>query len=250
MDVLLLPDGARVGFPVVAAEEVALHHRQPDPDDRDEAPPPLPVGAADGRGGREPEGDGVEEVGEGDGGEGVEEVGEGLVGDAKGAMRHDVGTVGEVEEPCVQGRDLGPEDAVGLGEPRGSAGEIEAREEDIVGGLQARRRQGEDVFRGEVGKRGDEGDDGGEEEDGEGLGDGPGEWLHRGGGGDRLDLLGAIPGYELRDEEGAQSEEEGFEAVGMLVLTWLVGANFEARRYERVEGDHDTGEYLCQGWCY
>ena len=83
--------------------------------------------------------------------------------------------------------------------------------------MQACGGGGEDVFRGEVGKGGDEGEDGGEEEDGEGFGDGSGDWLHGYRDSDRLDLLGAVPGYELGDEEGAQSEEDGFEAVGMLV---------------------------------
>lgn len=64
-----------------------------------------------------------------------------------------------------------------------------------------------------MGEGGNEGADGGNEEDGEGLGDRAGDWLDRGRGGDCLDLLGAIPGYELRDEEGPQGEEEGFEAV-------------------------------------
>ena len=78
---------------------------------------------------------------------------------------------------------------------------------------------GEDVFRGEIGKGGKEGEDGGDEEDGEGFGDWWRDWLHGDWGSDRLDLLGAIPGYEFRDEEGSQGEEEGFETVGMLVQT-------------------------------
>lgn len=76
-----------------------------------------------------------------------------------------------------------------------------------------------------MGKSGDEGEDGGEEEDGEGLGDRPGDRLHRGRRSDRLDLLGAIPGYELGDEEGPHCEEEGFEAIGMSVRPAMVGCD-------------------------
>lgn len=68
-----------------------------------------------------------------------------------------------------------------------------------------------------MGKSGNEGEDGGDEEDGERLGDRPRDCLHRDRGSDCLDLLGAIPVYELRDEKGPHSEEEGFEAVGMSV---------------------------------
>lgn len=66
-----------------------------------------------------------------------------------------------------------------------------------------------------MGQGGKEGDDGGDEEDGEGFGDGSRDWLHGDRGGDRLDLLSAIPGYELGDEEGSNCEEEGFETVGL-----------------------------------
>ena len=159
----------------------------------------------------------MEEVGEGDGGEGVVEVCGRLVGVAEGTVSQDVGTVGEVKEPGVQRGDLGPQYTVSLGEAGEATGKVEAREEDIVGGLQARGCCCEDVFRGEVGKGGDEGEDGGDEKDGERLGDGPGDWLHGNRGSDCLDPLGAVPGYELRDEEGPHSEEEGFEAAGMSV---------------------------------
>ena len=135
MDVLLRSDGTRVGFPLVAAKEITLHHCEPDAYDRNDVAPSLPVGARDGRGSREAEGEGVEEVRKGDGGESVVEVCGWLVGVAEGAIGQDVGTVGEVEKPCIQGRDLGPQNAVGLGKPRRSAGEIEAGEEDIVGRL-------------------------------------------------------------------------------------------------------------------
>lgn len=217
MYVLLRPDGARVGLPLVAAEEIAFHYCEPDAEDRDEVAPSLAVGAGDGGGGREAEGQGVEEVGEGDGGKGVVEVGGWFVRVAEGAVGQDVGAVGEVEEPGIQGCDLGPQDAVGVGEAGGSASEVEAGEEDIVGGLQAGGCCGEDVFWGEVWEGGDEGEDSGDEEDGERFGDGPGDWLHGDRGGDGLDGLGTIPGYEFRDEEGANSEEEGLDAVGMSV---------------------------------
>lgn len=62
MDVLLRSDGTRVGFPFVAAEEITLHHRETHADECDEATPPLAVGARDGGGSRETEGEGVEEV--------------------------------------------------------------------------------------------------------------------------------------------------------------------------------------------
>lgn len=135
MHVLLRPDGAGVGLPLVAAEEVAFHDREADAEDRDDVAPAFAVGARDGGGGREAEGEGVEEVGEGDGREGVVEVCGWFVGVAEGAVGQDVGAVGEVEEAGVHGGDLGPEEAVGVGEARGSAGEVEAGEEDIVGGL-------------------------------------------------------------------------------------------------------------------
>lgn len=82
----------------------------------------------------------------------------------------------------------------------------------------------EDVLRGEVRMGGNEGEEGGDEEDGEGLGDGLGDWLYKDRRSDCLDLLGAIPGYELGDEERPQCEEEGFETVGMSVEAGLVGA--------------------------
>ena len=69
---------------------------------------------------------------------------------------------------------------------------------------------------------GNEGEDGGDEEDREGLGDRSRDWLHRDRGSDRLDLLGAIPGYELGNEEGADGEEEGFEAAGISVRRCLL----------------------------
>ncbi len=128
MDVLLRPDGARVGFPVVAAEEVAFHDREAHPHDGDEVAPPLPVGGGDGGGSREAEGEGVEEVGGGDGGEGVVEVCPRLVGVAEGTVGQDVGAVCEVEEPCVHGSDLGPQNGVSLGETGDPAGEVEACE--------------------------------------------------------------------------------------------------------------------------
>lgn len=78
---------------------------------------------------------------------------------------------------------------------------------------------GEDVFWGEVGKGGQEGEDGGDEEDGEGFGDGLRNWLYGDRGSDGLDLLRAIPGYKLRDEEGSEGEEEGFETVGVSAQT-------------------------------
>lgn len=116
MDVLLRPDGAGVGLPLVAAEEVAFHDAEADAEDRDDVAPPLAVGAGDGGGGREAEGEGVEEVGEGDGWEGVVEVCGRFVRVAEGAVGQDVGAVGEVEEAGVHGGDLGPEEAVGVGE--------------------------------------------------------------------------------------------------------------------------------------
>ena len=66
MDVLLRSDGARVGFPFVAAEEIAFQHRETHAYECDEAAPPLAVSARDGGGSREAEGEAVEEVGESD----------------------------------------------------------------------------------------------------------------------------------------------------------------------------------------
>ena len=103
--------------------------------------------------------------------------------------------------------------------------------------------RGEDVFGGEVGEGGKEGEDGGDEEDGERFGDWWRDWLHGDRGSDRFDLLRAIPGYELRDEEGSHGKEESFEAVGMSVQIGLVGRDW-GNRYERSEGYHDDdGEY-------
>ena len=103
---------------------------------------------------------------------------------------------------------------------------------------------GEDVFRGEVRQGGEEGEEGGGEEDGEGFGDRSRDWLHGDRGSDHFDLLRAIPGYEFRDEEGSQGEEEGFEAVGMSVQLRLVGRNW-GNRYERSDRHHDDdGEYI------
>lgn len=219
MDVLLRSNSTRVGFPLIAAEEITLHHRQSHAYNRHDVTPSLPVSARHGRGSRETEGEGVEEVRKGDRGESIVEVCGWLVGVAERTVRQDIGTVCEVEKPSVQGSDLWPQNAVSLGEPRDSAGEIEAGEEDIIGGLQARGCCGEDIFWSEIGNGGNEGEDGGEEEDGEGLGDWPRHRLHRGRGrgSDCLDFLGAIPGYEPGNEEGPHSEEEGFEAVGMSV---------------------------------
>lgn len=66
MDVLLRSDGTRIGFPFVAAKEITLQHRETHAYERDEATPPLAVSAGDGGGRRKAEGEGVEEVGEGD----------------------------------------------------------------------------------------------------------------------------------------------------------------------------------------
>ena len=159
----------------------------------------------------------MEEVGQCDGGQSIVKVCGWFVRTAEGAMRQDVGTVGEVEKPCIQRSDLRPQDGVGFGKARGSAGEVEACEEDIVRGLEAGGCCGEDVFRSEVGESGGEGEEGGDEEDGERLGDGLGDRLHRDMGGDCLDILCAVPAYELREEQGPQGEEECFEAVGMSV---------------------------------
>lgn len=128
MNVLLRSNSARVGFPVVAAEEIAFHHRESHPYNGDEVAPPLPVGGRDGGGSREAEGEGVEEVRKGDGGESVVEVCPRLVGVAERTVGQDVGAVCEVEKPCVHGSDLGPQNAVSLGETGDSAGEIEACE--------------------------------------------------------------------------------------------------------------------------
>lgn len=179
------------------------------------------MSAGDGGGGREAEGKAVEEVREGDGREGVVEVCGWFVRVAKGAVGQDVGAVGEVEEAGVHGSDLGPEEAVGLGETRGSAGEVEAGEEDIVGGLQARGGRGEDVLRGEGRESGGEGEYGGDEEDGKGLGNGGGDGLDGDRGCDCFDVLGAVPGYELRDEEGPKGEEEGLEAVEVVSISMI-----------------------------
>lgn len=89
--------------------------------------------------------------------------------------------------------------------------------------MEARGGCCEDVLRGEVGMSGKEGEDGGDEEDGEGFGDRPGDWLYKDRRSDCLDLLGAIPGYELGDEERPEREEEGFETVGMSVEAGLIG---------------------------
>ena len=49
-------------------------------------------------------------------------------------------------------------------------------------------------------------------------------------GGDGLDSLGAVPGYEAGDEEGAQGEEEGFETVGREGLVCI----------SKILGGHET----------
>ena len=53
-------------------------------------------------------------------------------------------------------------------------GEVEAGEEDVVGGLEAGERGYEDVFWGEMWQGGKEGDEARDEEDEERLGDGAG----------------------------------------------------------------------------
>jgi len=59
----------------------------------------------------------------------------------------------------------------------GGAGESEAGEEDVVGGLEAGGGGCEDVFWGEGGEGGEEGEEGGDEEDVEGGVDGWGDGL-------------------------------------------------------------------------
>ena len=66
MDILLRPDGARVGFPLIASEEIAFHHRESQSQNRNNVAPALPERTSDRRGRRETDGEGVEEVREGD----------------------------------------------------------------------------------------------------------------------------------------------------------------------------------------
>lgn len=42
-------------------------------------------------------------------------------------------------------------------------------------------------------------------------------------GSDGFDSLRAVPGYQARDEERTESEEEGFEALGMLLVREVDG---------------------------
>lgn len=92
-----------------------------------------------------------------------------MFGVTERTIRQDIGTVCEVEKPCIHGSDLRPQNFVSLGKSRDPAVEIETGEQDIIGSLQARGCCGEDVFWSEVGKSGNEGEDGGDEEDGERL---------------------------------------------------------------------------------
>lgn len=84
-------------------------------------------------------------------GQGVVEVSVWFVGEAEGAIRQDVRTIGEVEASGVKGSETGFEQAVGIGEGDAWAEQAKAGEQDIVGGLEARRGEGKDVFWGEEG---------------------------------------------------------------------------------------------------
>ena len=97
--------------------------------------------------------------------EGVPEIGERFIGQAKGAVGQDLGTVLEVEASSVQAGDTVFELVVEGREGVVRSEEREAGEEDVVGGLDAGGCEGEDVFGGEVGEGGEEGEEDGDEED-------------------------------------------------------------------------------------